>query len=415
LLLIKYEVYGSLQRGLRMRLTKNLPVVALAAALLSSSLALPGLMPAVHAADAGAVLATLGPNTVADIAQASAPAVVNIEVVESASANPISSIQGLPPGLEFFFNGQRVSPFNGPHGGNGGGNDRKFERRDTGSGFIVRGDGYIVTNAHVVKDAEKIKVTLNDHRTLDGKVVGVDFFSDLAVIKVDGQNLPTLKMGTSTSLRPGEFAIAIGSPLGYDHTVTLGIISAVGRSVVDVNGNVNFIQTDAAINPGNSGGPLLNLSGEVIGVNTAIRRDAQNIGFSIPIDVAKQVSDTLIADGKILRPWLGIQMRELDETLGKDLGVTNGTKGVVILGFVEGSPAQESGLQPGDVIQKIDGKDMATAKEVKEYVQSKKVSDSMRFAVLRKNHLETVAVNVGNYSDVMDSHKEALAPKKSAH
>jgi S1-C subfamily serine protease len=399
-----------------MRLTKNLPVVALAAALLSSSLALPGLMPAVHAADAGAVLASLGPNTVADIAQASAAAVVNIEVVESASANPISSIQGLPPGLEFFFNGQRVSPFNGPRGGNGGGgNERKFERRDTGSGFIVRSDGYIVTNAHVVKDAEKIKVTLNDHRTVDGKVIGVDFFSDLAVIKIDGQNLPTLKMGTSTTLRPGEFAIAIGSPLGYDHTVTLGIISAVGRSVVDVNGNVNFIQTDAAINPGNSGGPLLNLNGEVIGVNTAIRRDAQNIGFSIPIDVAKQVSDSLIADGKILRPWLGIQMRELDETMAKDLGMATGAKGVVILGFVEGSPAQESGLQPGDVIQKIDGKDMATAKEVKEYVQSKKVSDSMRFAVLRKNHLETVAVNVGNYSDVMDSHKEALAPKKSAH
>ncbi|HEY9792280.1 MAG TPA: trypsin-like peptidase domain-containing protein [Candidatus Obscuribacterales bacterium] len=400
-----------------MRLQKNLALASLScAAMLSVSLGLLPSMPAARAADAGGVLAALGPNTIADMAQAAAPAVVNIDVSESSAGQSFPGISGLPPGFEFFFNGQRMNPFgNGGGGGDRGvtphGNEHKFEKRDTGSGFIVRPDGYIVTNFHVVRDADKIKVTLNDNRSFDGKVVGVDPFSDIAVVKINGENLPTLKMGTSSNLRPGEFAVAIGSPLGYDHTVTLGIISAVGRSVTDVNGNVNFIQTDAAINPGNSGGPLLNLNGEVIGVNTAIRRDAQNIGFSIPIDVAKSVSQDLIAYGKILRPWLGIQMHELDESTVKGLGLNPSTKGVAIMGFVEGSPAEAAGLENFDVIQKIDGKDMLTPKQVKEYVQAKKVSDTLNFVVLRKDGVKVVPVKAGNYADMMDTHKEALAPK----
>jgi serine protease Do len=403
-----------------MRLKKKMVAISLAAtAMISTSAMLPSLTQAVWAADAGSTLTSLGPNTIADIAQNAAPAVVNIEVVESAPQGGLSlgGLQGLnlPPGMEFFFNGQRINP-HGFNGGGGGGNDHRPERHDTGSGFIVRPDGYIVTNAHVVKEAEKIKVTLNDKRTFEGKVVGTDAFSDLAVVKIDtkGESLPALKMGHSTGLRPGEFAIAIGSPLEYDHTVTLGIISAVGRSVIDINGNVNFIQTDAAINPGNSGGPLLNLNGEVIGVNTAIRRDAQNIAFSIPVDIATDVSTQLIASGKILRPWLGVQMHQLDEVLAKDLGLPVGTKGVVVAGFVDNSPAQASGLMQSDVIQKIDGKDVTSPKEVKDYVQSKKVSDTLRFVVLRKNALQVVPVNVGNYADVMDQKKEALAPKPTA-
>jgi S1-C subfamily serine protease len=403
-----------------MRLQKNLALASLSCvAMLSVSLGLLPSMPAARAADAGSVLATLGPNTIADIAQNAAPAVVNIDVSESSSVPSFGGMSGLPPGLEFFFNGQRMNPF----GGGGGGGDRgvtphgsehRFEKRDTGTGFIVRPDGYIVTNFHVVRDAEKIKVTLNDKRTFDGKVVGCDRYSDIAVVKINAENLPTLKMGSSSTLRPGEFAIAIGSPLGYDHTVTLGIISAISRSVRDVNENLNFIQTDAAINPGNSGGPLLNLNGEVVGVNTAIRRDAQNIGFSIPIDVAKSVSEELIAHGKIFRPWLGITMHELDENTVKGLGLTGSPKGVVIMGFVENSPAQAAGLEEGDVIQKIDGKEMPSPKEVKEYVQSKKVSDALSFVVLRKNALKVVQVNIGNYAD-MDAHKEALAPKSPSH
>ena len=402
--------------------------VALTALVLSSNGSILGLLPA-SAADSASALSSLGANTVADIAQSAAPAVVNIEVLETSKAsNPfaglgIGGLSQLPPGFQFFFNGKQMTPQDllgqgGGGSGHGGGatpkdapQSPKFERRDTGSGFIVRPNGYIVTNAHVVKDAEKIKVTLNDKRVLTGKVIGTDYFSDLAVIKIEAENLPTLKMGTSATLRPGEFAICIGSPLGYDHTVTLGIISAVGRSVTDVNGNINFIQTDAAINPGNSGGPLLNLQGEVVGVNTAIRKDAQNIGFSIPVDIAKQVADSLIASGKILRPWLGIQMHELDEPMAKSLGVTPGTKGVAVVGFVEGSPAKSSGLELGDVIQKIDGTETPTPKEVKDYVQSRKVSDVLHFLVMRKGGIRPIAVNVGDYSDMMDKSKQALVPK----
>lgn len=351
---------------------------------------------------------SLGAETIADIAQTAAPAVVNIEVDQQVS-NPLASVPGLdlpfpfggnlPPGkFEFFFNGQRVTP--GPNGSRRSiPNLPRVEKRNTGSGFIIRPDGYILTNAHVVRGATKIKVTLNDKRTISGKVVGVDSFSDLAVVKIDAGNLPSLKMGSSSSLRPGEFAIAIGSPLGFDHTVTLGIISAVGRTVTDVNGNINFIQTDAAINPGNSGGPLLNLRGEVIGINTAIQARAQNIGFSIPVDIAKSVSEDLIANKKIARPWLGIAMQELDETMAKSLGLPSTMKGVVIGQVIDGSPAQGAGLAHGDIIQKIDGKDMLTAKEVQEYVRSHKVSDTLNFFLLRNGAPKAVAVNIGQYPD----------------
>lgn len=349
----------------------------------------------------------LGGETIADIASAAAPAVVNIEVDQQVSANVPGFVMpflggNMPNGMEFFFNGQRMGP--------GGKGNRpglpKIEKHNTGSGFIVRPDGYILTNAHVVRGANKIKVTLNDKRIFTGKVVGSDSFSDLAVVKVEGTDLPTLKMGSSGSLRPGEFAVAIGSPLGFDHTVTLGIISAVGRSVTDVNGNINFIQTDAAINPGNSGGPLLNLHGDVIGVNTAIQANAQNIGFSIPVDIAKSVSDDLIANRKILRPWLGIAMSDLDETMAKSLGLPPTTKGVVVSQVIEGSPAQAGGLERGDIIQKIDGKDMAAPKEVQEYVRSHKVSDTLNFFVVRSGSPKAVAVNIGQYPDKIAAEKD---------
>jgi serine protease Do len=360
-------------------------------------------------------------NTIADIAEAIAPAVVNIEV-EQEVQSPLSNLPGglelpfgnLPFGnMEFFFNGQRVTP-NGPGQGGKGKITPRLPKaaKNSGSGVIIRPDGYILTNAHVVRDADKIKVRLNDQRVLPGKVVGVDNFSDIAVVKIDGTDFPAAKMGSSVGLRPGEFAVAIGNPLGFDHTVTLGIISAVKRSVTDVNGNINFIQTDAAINPGNSGGPLLNLKGDVIGINTAIQANAQNIGFSIPIDIAKSVAEDLIAHKPIVRPWLGIAMQEVDETMAKSLGLPPTTKGVVIGQVMEGSPAQSGGLVAGDVIVKVDGKDMASAKEVQEYVRSHKVSDTLNFFVLRNNAPKAVAVNIGQYPDrVASGEKEPAKPK----
>ena len=248
-----------------------------------------------------------------------------------------------------------------------------------------------------MRGASKIKVTLSDRRVFEAKVVGTDNFSDLAVVKIDATSLPTAKMGTSANLRPGDFAIAIGSPLGFDHTVTFGIISAVGRTVTDINGNINFIQTDAAINRGNSGGPLLNLDGEVIGVNTAILATAQNMGFSIPIDVAKTVVEDLIAHKKILRPWLGIAMHEIDETLAKSLKLPMATKGVVVVGVIDGSPAQAAGLERGDIIQKLDGQSVTTSKEVQDLVRSHKVSDTIHCFILRNNLGKAISLNIGQY------------------
>ncbi len=344
----------------------------------------------------------LGSETIANMAAAVAPAVVNIEVdsqVASGVPTGMMPFFGNMPGMEFFFNGQRVAP--GSKGGRP--NLPKIEKHNTGSGFVVRSDGFILTNAHVVRGASKIKVTLNNRRVLAGKVVGIDSFSDLAVVKVEAKDLPTLKMGNSSELRPGQFAVAIGSPLGFDHTVTLGIISAVGRSVTDVNGNINFIQTDAAINPGNSGGPLLNLKGEVVGVNTAIQANAQNIGFSIPIDIAKSVTEDLIANKKIARPWLGLAMTELDETMSKSLGLPPATKGVVVAQVIDGSPAQAAGMERGDIIEKVDGKGMNSPKEVQDYVRTHKVSETLNFFILRSGSSKAVAVNIGQYPDKSDT------------
>ncbi|MDZ4833470.1 MAG: trypsin-like peptidase domain-containing protein [Candidatus Melainabacteria bacterium] len=331
-------------------------------------------------------------NRIADIAEAAAPAVVNIEV-EKPSAPGLQAMMPFGPnGGRFFFNNREIDP------------ERLANLRpikQTGSGFIVRPEGFILTNAHVVKGAKRIEVTLNDGRNIVATIVGIDTFSDLAVLKIDAANLPILQMGSSTNLRPGEFAIAIGSPLGYDHTVTLGIVSAVGRNVYDINDNINFIQTDAAINTGNSGGPLLNLKGEVIGVNTAVVKGfvAQNIGFSIPVDIAKSVCDDLIAHKKILRPWLGIAMKELSETMTKSLGMPPTTRGVVVVEIYPGSPAEKAGLRKQDVIQKIDGKDVQSRKDVRDYVRSRKIEDTLNFYILRGGTGEALAVHLGEYPD----------------
>ncbi len=336
--------------------------------------------------------------TIANIAERVAPAIVNIEVNQ-----PVRGLNypfgNLPEGFDFFFNGQRM-----PRGG--GGTGPRPERHNTGTGFIVREDGYIVTNAHVVKGSSKITVTLNDKRQFEATAIGVDSFSDLAVVKINAKGLPTAEMGTSTGLRPGEFVIAIGSPMGYDHSVTLGIVSAVGRTVTDVNGNINFIQTDAAINPGNSGGPLLNMTGQVVGVNTAIAARAQNIGFSIPIDIAKPTVTDLIAEKKIERPFLGLKVGALDENTLKGLGLPSGTNGVFISQVFSNGSAAKSGLERMDVVQKIDGKDISTAQQLQDAVRARKVGESLSFMILRNKAVKAVTVTIGNYPS--DPHEPSV-------
>lgn len=352
-------------------------------------------------------------DTIADIAQEAAPSVVNIEIhrKDEASANGMPNLDlfDLPNfgsgNFRFFYNGREVSPTNpvpkyAP----------KAKRASaTGSGFVIRSDGYILTNAHLVKGAADIRVSFTDKRSFEAEVVGVDSFSDLAVLKINASELPALKLGSSEKLRPGEFAIAIGSPLGFDHTVTLGIISAVGRTIANPNtGNANFIQTDAAINPGNSGGPLLNLRGEAIGVNTAMQADAQNIGFSTPIDLARSVSDDLINHRSISRPWLGIGMSELNETHAKSLGLPLTTKGVFISKVYEGSPAQQAGIEPGDIIQKLESnKIIHTPKDVQEIVRSRKVNETVAFTILRGNTTKEMSVKIGHYPDLNTTQSES--------
>src|SRR5579885_1415457 len=283
----------------------------------------------------------LGYNTVADIASEASKYVVNIDTKKSTTVPDAPFHFNLPfKDFEFFF-GPDMQPFDQK-----GLTPRKFESKGTGSGVIYRADGYILTNNHVVQ-ADEITITLADKRTFKGKVVGRDSFTDLALVKIDANNLPAAKLGSSKTLRPGDWAIAIGSPLGLDHTVTFGIISALGRSLSELGSNVELIQTDAAINPGNSGGPLLNIHGEVIGLNTAIRGDAQNVGFAIPIDVAKEVANQLLKGGKIARAYLGIYMHELEPSLCKSLGLQESMKGVLVARVAEGSPADKSGLQLG--------------------------------------------------------------------
>lgn len=346
-------------------------------------------------------------NTIADIAEQVAASVVNIEVKKSDdSTGSVSSLFdiipfGDPNGF-FFYNGRKLVP-DSPDMSKLIPKSMKMRRAiQTGTGFVIRQDGYIMTNAHVVKNAEEIRVTLNDKRSFTGRVIGTDNFSDLAVIKIDSKDLPVLKFGSSQNLRPGEFAIAVGNPFGYDHTVTLGIISAIGRTVEDINGNINFIQTDAAINPGNSGGPLINLRGEVVGVNTAIKDNAQNIGFSIPVDVARTVAEDLINNRVIERPWLGIGMSELKEAHAKALGIASNIKGVLIEKVYKDSPALEADLQPGDIIIKIDETVMLTPKDVQSLVRSHKVRDMLTFTVYRDGKQLTTPLKIGAYPDYID-------------
>ena len=281
--------------------------------------------------------------------------------------------------------------------------------RGTGSGFIMQSDGLVLTNAHVVDGADKVTVTLRDGRKFTGKVLGSDELTDVAVVRIEAQDLPAVNVGNSEQLRPGEWAIAIGNPLGLDNTVTAGIISATGRSSSDVgvpDKRIGFIQTDAAINPGNSGGPLLNQQGQVIGMNTAIIGGAQGLGFAIPINRAQQIAEQLVATGKVDHPYLGIQMTtltpEISETLSRE---SNGRvrvqadRGVIIVGVAGNSPAARAGLQTGDVIQQINGQAIKTADDVQRAVENSEIGINVPVEVSRNGESVTISVRPDEFPD----------------
>ena len=319
------------------------------------------------------------PNFIAAVADKVGPAVVRITTSSSRTkhANP--------------------DAFPNPFGEQPEEDDRRPVRQGTGSGFIISADGKVLTNAHVVDGNDRVEVTLQDGRTLTGKVIGADPITDVAAIQLDGTNFPTVVLGGATKLSPGQWAIAIGNPLGLDHTVTAGIISALGRSSSEVGipeKRVRFIQTDAAINPGNSGGPLLNDKGEVIGINTAIRANAQGLGFAIPIETARTISDQLFKQGKASHPFLGVQMADLTPELRdritresrRQVQVTE-EKGVIILGIAKDSPASKANLQPGDIFKKIDGKSIETSTDVQSKVEASQIGQPLTIEILRDSKI----------------------------
>lgn len=254
-----------------------------------------------------------------------------------------------------------------------------------GSGVVIREDGYILTNSHVVDGAEKITVRFKDGRRFEGRVQGIDKQSDLAVVKIDAEGLPVAKLGDSDAVQVGEFAIAIGAPFELEYSVTFGHISAKGRSGIlpDPAMDQRFLQTDANINPGNSGGPLVNIEGEVIGINTLIRGMNTGIGFAIPSNLAREVAEQLILHGKFTRAWLGVEIRSLRDSPDVSQYLNGLKDGVVVLGILRGGPASKSELRPGDVVVAVAGRPVATAQDLKDAIRSKPIGKPVVLDVVR--------------------------------
>jgi len=336
-------------------------------------------------------------NFIADAVDRVGPAVVRIDATRTLSNQVPDALQS--PFFRRFFGENQPRPV--PR------QDRVEE--GTGSGFILSADGRIMTNAHVVDGADRVTVTLKDGRTFDGEVVGEDRVTDVAVIRIDATDLPTAMLGDSTTLQPGQWAIAIGNPLGLDNTVTAGIISALDRSSSQVgvpDKRVRFIQTDAAINPGNSGGPLLNDRGEVIGINTAIRANAQGLGFAIPIETAKRIAEQLFATGQVQHPYLGIQMLDLtadlrqkmnqDQQLNFNLTVD---RGVVVVEVMPNAPAAQAGLQPGDVIVKINDAAVENSAAVQARVEESRIGEVLNVEINRSGQVQMLQIRPTAYPE----------------
>ncbi len=288
---------------------------------------------------------------------------------------------------------------------------REERQQGQGSGFIVDASGVILTNAHVVERADRVTVTLKDGRQFDGQVKGADAVTDLAVVQITPQhsNLPVARLGNSDQVQVGDWAIAVGNPLGLDNTVTLGIVSTLGRSSSEVgipDKRLEFIQTDAAINPGNSGGPLVNAQGEVIGINTAIRADATGIGFAIPINKAKSIESQLLATGKVSHPFLGVQMVSLTPALAQENNRDPNASirlpeitGVLVVRVVPNSPAATAGLRRGDVITQVDGRVISNATQLQDLVDSSQVGQALQVTIQRSGSTQQVSVRTAELND----------------
>ncbi|MGF6526423.1 trypsin-like peptidase domain-containing protein [Variovorax sp. PvP013] len=334
-----------------------------------------GVVPVVEAPAAapGAIAA----GSLSAAAKKAAPAVVSINTSKAAQRNPRSN----DPWFRFFFGDQ--------------GNDQP--QVGLGSGVIVSADGYILTNNHVVDGADEIDVTLNDSRHARGKVIGTDPDTDLAVLKIELDKLPVIVLGNSDALQVGDQVLAIGNPFGVGQTVTSGIVSALGRNQLGINMFENFIQTDAAINPGNSGGALVDVNGNLEGINTAIYSrsgGSMGIGFAIPVSMAKQVLSDIVTEGKVTRGWIGVEPGDLSPELAETFGV-KANAGVIITGVLQNGPAARAGIRPGDVITGVGDKKVDNVQELLTAVAGLKPGIEARFALQRGSDRMELNVNPG--------------------
>ena len=368
----------------------NLILITIARA--SRSRMLPSAMPSTIPA-AKAMQFFNAPASFNQLAEMASPAVVNIRTVKTIKGGgPVfRQFQRDPRGenspfKEFFerYFGEDMQ--------------REFKQPSLGSGFIIDEAGFVVTNNHVIEDADQIKVKLNNEHEFDAKIVGRDPNTDIALLKIESdQNLPTIKLGDSDALKVGQWVVAIGSPFGLEHTVTAGIVSAKGR-VIGSGPYDDFIQTDASINPGNSGGPLLNLKGEVIGINTAIVASGQGIGFAIPVNLARDIILALKNEGEVTRGWLGVAIQDLNGDMAEYYGVED-KKGVFVADVFEGDPADRAGIKAKDIILEVNGEKIQTSRQLTGMIARIPVGDSARIKILRDGKEQTLKVEIAKRTE----------------
>lgn len=330
-----------------------------------------------------APLPGLGPDTISDMVAVAGPAVVRINTTTISQSSQYDRFLNDPFFRQFFGN-QLELP------------SRPQESHGLGSGFIVSADGYILTNEHVISGVSQIEVTLSSReKPYPARKVGADSELDLAVLKIDAEeDLPAVSLGDSDSVRVGDWVVAIGNPYGLDHTVTVGVISAKERPMTIENKQYrNLLQTDASINPGNSGGPLLNLNGEVVGINTAINAQAQGIGFAIPSSTVKAVFDELVNKGSVDHPWLGVYLQPVTEEAAQYFGLSD-QNGAIVASVVDGGPAAQAGLRQGDVIVGYNGNDIANPNQLIELVQGTAIGSQVEVKFIRSTESNTVVVTI---------------------
>ncbi|APX93561.1 serine peptidase [Halomonas sp. 1513] len=329
-----------------------------------------------------------------ELVEEAAPAVVNIASTRAVpSRSEQFGGQDIPEIFRHFFGDQFPSP-------PGQGRGRSQERQSLGSGFIISEDGYILTNAHVVDGADEILVRLNDRRELEAELIGADSETDVALLKVDGEGLPTLTLGNSDHLRVGEWVAAIGSPFGFDHSVTAGIVSAINRTLPR-DAYVPFIQTDVAINPGNSGGPLFNLDGEVVGINSQIFTRSggfMGVSFAIPISVAMDIADQLRDDGRVSRGWLGVVIQPVSRDLAESFGMDS-PSGALIADLDPEGPAAQSGLRAGDVILEVDGEEVESSTTLPRLIGRVSPGNDVELTLMRDGEQRSQDVTVGRWPE----------------